>query len=92
MDDLDREIEDAKSLGVEIVNSAQVQEKVKVKRNRGLKNDILKIIEGNPSLSPKEVFDLIKNNQYGGSTPVSLNTVMSTMSQLKPKVEPKEHD
>lgn len=66
-------------------SSAQVQEKVKVKRNRGLKRDILKLLEGNPSASPVEVLVSLKSNTYGGSSPVSLNTVMSTMSQLKKK-------
>jgi hypothetical protein len=66
-----------------LVASPQVQERVKVKRNRGLKRDILKLLAVNPNISPIEVFEALKSNVYGGSSSVSLNTVMSTMSQLK---------
>jgi len=66
-------------------DAPQVNEKVKVKRNRGIKRDIKQLIEVNPVLSVKEVFELVKNNVYGGSKPVTQETVAVTMSLLKPK-------
>ena len=64
---------------------SQVEPKVRIKRNRGLKRDIKGLLAVEPSLSPSDVFEALKSNTYGGSSPVTLNTVMSTMSQLKPK-------
>lgn len=63
----------------------QLVEKVRIKRNRGLKADVLKQIAINKDVSPNEVFEALKSNVYGGSKPVSLGCVMSTMSQIKGK-------
>jgi hypothetical protein len=78
-DKQDHVVVDEKALNLQVV------EKVCVKRNRGLKRDILKFIENAPNVSPEVVYSALKDNQYGGSKPVSLGCVMSTMSQLKKK-------
>ena len=61
----------------------QVECKVKVKRNRGLKRDIKLLVEQNPSFGVNEVFEALKSNSYGGDKPVSKETVAVTMSLLK---------
>lgn len=68
---------------VSLDNNPQVQEKVRVKRNRGLKKDIKILLEGNPNALPVEVMASLQCISYGGSKPVSLNCVMATMYQLK---------
>ena len=95
MEDEDRSlsIEQIKELGIEVTSDfkddSQVVEKVELKikkrRNRGLSKDIKNLVASNPLLSSKEVFDMLKANSYKGDRPITLNTVMVTMSVLKKK-------
>jgi hypothetical protein len=64
---------------------SQVEPKVRLKRNRGLLRDVKKLLESNPCLKAVDVFEALKSNSYGGSNPVSLETVQVTMSVLKKK-------